>query len=111
MYWNEYKTKSENKNTTNKYIFESNFVGVNRLFLLIYSNQQNNSERYKAKKYYLIKGIIKNYNVIIIGNNFYDQPKNKKGQGEGYTTGCFLNYEYIKNHYRLITIELSRQKN
>ena len=27
-----------------------------------------------------------------------------------YTTGCLDNYEYIKNHYRLITVDLSRQK-
>ena len=35
VYWNEYKTKSENKNTTNeyRYFLESNFVGVNRLFI------------------------------------------------------------------------------
>ena len=32
------------------------------------------------------------------------------GQGENYTTGCFLDYDYIKNHYRLITADLSRQK-
>ena len=33
MYWNEYKTKNENKNTENKYRYflESSFVGVNRL--------------------------------------------------------------------------------
>ena len=33
IYWNEYKTKSENKNTTNeyRYFLESNFVIVNRL--------------------------------------------------------------------------------
>ena len=32
IYWNEYKTKSENKKTTNKYRYylESNFVGINR---------------------------------------------------------------------------------
>ena len=32
VYWNEYKTKSENKNTTNEYrhFFESNFVGVDK---------------------------------------------------------------------------------
>ena len=38
MYWNEYKTKSENKNTLNKYrhFIKSNFVGVNRLFVFIY---------------------------------------------------------------------------
>ena len=31
-------------------------------------------------------------------------------QGEDYTTGCLLDYEYIKNHYRLIAVDLSRQK-
>ena len=40
--------------TTNEYIFflESNFVGVNRSSVLIYSNQDNNSQRFKAKIYY-----------------------------------------------------------
>ena len=27
-----------------------------------------------------------------------------------YTTGCLLDYDYIKNHYRLILVDLSRQK-
>ena len=37
VYWNEYETKSENRNTANefRYFFESNFVGVNRLFVLV----------------------------------------------------------------------------
>ena len=37
VYWNEQKTNSEKKNTTNKYIYflKSNFVGVNRLFVFI----------------------------------------------------------------------------
>ena len=37
--------------------------------------------------------------------------KSTTGQGEDYTIGCLLDYEYIKNHYRLIAIDLSRQKN
>ena len=76
VYWNEYKTKSEMKNVTNeyRYFLESNFVGVNRLFLLVYSIQDENAKRYKVQRYYLPKGAIKNYNVIINGNNFYDQP-------------------------------------
>ena len=32
------------------------------------------------------------------------------GQGEDNTTGCLLDYEYIKNHYRLMAVDLSRQK-
>ena len=67
--------KSENKNTTNefKYFLETNFIGENRLFNLVYTNQDENSERFKAKRYYLPKGIIKNYNVIINRKSFYDQ--------------------------------------
>ena len=38
VYWNEYQTKSDNKNTTcwYRYFLKSNFVGVNRLFVLVY---------------------------------------------------------------------------
>ena len=32
------------------------------------------------------------------------------GKGENYTTGCLLDYDYIENHYRLIALDLSRQK-
>ena len=49
---------------------ESNVLVVNRLFVLVYSNQDDNSKRYKAKRYYLPKGIIKNYSVIIDGKTF-----------------------------------------
>ena len=62
------------------------------------------------------------YNVIINGKNFYDQPidsdikrykeirKLITGRGENYTTWCLLDYDYNKNHYRLIVVDLSRQK-
>ena len=65
---------------------------------------------------------MKNYNVIINGKNFYDQPidsdvkryieirKVTSGQGEDYITGCLLDYDYVKNQYRLIAANLSRQK-
>ena len=29
-------------------------------------------------------------------------------QGEGYTIECLLDYDYIKNYYRLIAVDLSR---
>ena len=65
--------------------------------------------------------IIKNYNVIINGKKFYgpvidsDTKRYKEirelttGKGKDYTTGCLLDYEYIKNHYELRAIDLSRQ--
>ena len=76
VYWNEYKTKSENKNMTNekRYFLKSTFAGVNRLFILVYSNSYNDVKRFKAQRYYLPKSIIKHYNVIIIGKTFMTNP-------------------------------------
>ena len=89
------------------------------MFVLDYSNQDANAKRFKTRSYYLTKGIIDNYNVNINRKNFYDQDMKKRyeeirklatGQGEDYTTGCLLDYDYLKNHYRLIAVDLSRQK-
>ena len=40
LYWNECKIKRDTKTSTNKcrYLLESNFFGVNRLFVLVYLN-------------------------------------------------------------------------
>ena len=105
------KQKSENKN-----------YGVNRLFVLVFSDQDANPQKFKSRRYYLPKGIIKNYNIIVNGKNFYDQAiashikrykeirKLTTREGEDYTTGCLLDYDYIKSYYRLITVDLNRQK-
>ena len=59
---------------------------------------------------------------MINGENFFDQPiKNSKviyenirkiatGQGDDYTTGCFLDYPYFKDNYKLIAVDLSKQE-
>ena len=62
VYWNKYKTKSDNKSDTNefRYFLESNFVGVNRLFILVCSNEGAASKEFKAERYYLPKGTINN---------------------------------------------------
>ena len=76
VYWNGNKTKSENKNTANEYILflESNLVGVNRLFVLLYSNNENVSKMYSAFRYYLRKGTNDNYNVTINEKNLFLKP-------------------------------------
>ena len=59
---------------------------------------------------------------MIDGRIFYDQPINdlikqydevqkvSTGQGDDYTTGCLLDYAYFKNKYRLIAVDISKQK-
>ena len=41
----------------------------------------------------------------------YDEiRKTATGQGDDYTTGCLLDYQYFKDHYQLIAVDLSKQK-
>ena len=67
--------------------------------------------------------MLKNKSSFIInGKNFYDQSidsdtrryeeirKLTTAQGKDNTTGNLLVYDYIKNHYKLVTVNLSRQK-
>ena len=44
------------------------------MFILVYSNQDDHAKIYEDQRYYLPKGIAKNYNVIMNRNNFYYQP-------------------------------------
>ena len=32
------------------------------------------------------------------------------GQGDDYTTGCLLDYNYFKNYYKMIAIDLSKKQ-
>ena len=61
---------------TNKYRYflESDFVGVNGLFVLIYSNTDGKSKSYKSQRFYLPKGIIRHCNVIIDEKNTLISP-------------------------------------
>ena len=59
---------------------EPNFQGVNRLFVLVF---ENDTQRKSNKRYQIPNVEIKDYNVMIDGENFFDQPvKNDKGTYE-----------------------------
>ena len=59
---------------------------------------------------------------MINGVNFFDQPirdnkmtyenirKIATGQGDDYTTDCLSNYQYIKDYYKMIAVDLSKQQ-
>ena len=107
------------QNPNLNHLAEPIFQGVNRLFVLAYENY---TQRTSAKGYYLPNVQIKFYNVMINGENFFDQPiKDNKvtyenirkiatGQGDDYTTGCLLDYPYFKDSYKMIAVDLSKQQ-
>ena len=99
--WNKYESlvSVQAPNPCLDFLINPRFQGVNRVFVLLFENKEN---RTVQTKYYLPLVETKDYNVTIIGRNFFDQPvKNKlitydnirkiaTGQGDDYTTGCLL---------------------
>ena len=79
-------------------------------------------QRANAKGYYLSNVELKDYNVMIDGKNFFDQPvKDNKvtyenirkiatGKRDDYTAGCLLDYPYFKDSYKMIAVDLSKQQ-
>ena len=119
--WNKYLSKPEllAQNPNLNHLVEPSVQGVNRLFVLAF---ENDDHRTSDDQYYLPTVEIKDYNIMINGENFFDQPiKNNKvtydnirkialGQGDDNTTGCLLDYPYFANTYKMIAVDLSIQE-
>ena len=119
--WNKYLSKPEllRRNANLNYLVEPSFQGVNRFFVLAF---ENDTQRTSHSGYYLSNVEIKDYNIMINGENFFDQPlKSNKitcenirkiatDQGDDYVTGCLLDYLYFMDTYKMIAVDLSKQQ-
>ena len=118
---NKYQSKVP-KQAPNQYLYfliDPSFQGVNRLFVLSFENKD---DRTVHIKYYLPTVEIKDKNLMIDGQNFFDQPvinnlrtyhnirKIAIGQGDDSSTGCLLDYNYFNKYYKMIAIDLSKQQ-
>ena len=108
-------TNQTNNNYLN-YLINPTFTKVNRLFVLLFENEE---DRTSFSKYSVPKGEIKDFDVLIDGKCFFDVPvKNKEeayekimsiSKNNDYTTGSLLDHEYFSKHYKLIAIDLSKK--
>ena len=71
--WNKYLSKPEllAQNPNLNHLVEPSFEGVNKLFVLAF---ENDNDRTSDEEYYLPTVEIKDYNIVINGENFFDQP-------------------------------------
>ena len=108
--WNKYESnvKAFAQSRYLNYLINPSFQEVNIRFVLSFENED---QRKSHLKYYLTNVEIKDYNVMIDGRNFFDQPiasmaktyvrisenirKIAASQGDHYTTGCLLDYLYF----------------
>ena len=94
------------------------------MFALAYNNKEGNNQVSvdSYKKYFLPRVKIENDNIEIYGKNFYGQPTNDSikqyddirkisiRQGDDYTTRCLLDSACFEKKYRLIAVDLNKQK-
>ena len=114
--WNKYLSKPDllAQNPNLNHLVEPSFQRVNRFFVLAFEDDE---QRTSHSGYYLPNVEIKDYNIMINGENFFNQPiKNNKvtyenirkittGQRDDYTTGCLLDYSC-----KMIAVDLSKQQ-
>ena len=117
--WNKYRSQmtTEAVNNNLNILIDRTFTNVNRLFVLAY---QTADDRESYHEFYLLKVIVKDYNVIIDKLAFFDLPIKTEEEGyekiidisrnNEYTTGNLLDYDYFKKYYKLIAIDLSKQQ-
>ena len=88
---------------------DSSYQEFKRLFVLAYDNEIGGNQVFldSFKKNFLSIVKIEGFNIETDGRNFYDLSINNS---INYKTGCLLNFAYFQKYYRLIAVDLSKQK-
>ena len=117
--WNKYRSQmsTEAINNNLNILIDPTFTIVNRLFVLAY---QTADDRQSFSQFYLPSVMVEDFNVIIDKLAFFDLPIKTEeeayekiidiSRNNEYTTGNLLDYDYFKNYYKLIAIDLSKQQ-
>ena len=107
--WNKYLPNPKKLDPNLNHLVKPKFRGINRLLVLAF---ENDTQGTSAKGYYLGNVELKDYNGMIDGKQFFDQPiKDNKvtnenirsiatGRGNNYTIGCLLDNPYFKGSSR-----------
>ena len=124
--WNKYRSQMtiQPQNNNLNYLIDPIFIKVNRLFVLsferIRENNAKKDQRDSFSHYYVPSVEIKDFNVLIDVKTFFDLPV-KNEEEEAYEkiieirinndciTGNLLDFAYVKENYRLIAINFSKQ--
>ena len=106
------------KNNTLGYLIESSFRNINKLFVILFKNGNNDPTRDSFDKYYMSLVEIKDFNALIDNKPFFDQPVKSKQQAfeklidlsknDEYTMENLLYLLHHQNYYKLTGIDLSK---
>ena len=125
VYWNSYETRPAEVIEQGKNLYKllnASIEGLKRLFVLTYAVTAGANADEEAGTKGNKSIFFQEEKLKIDGKNFHDQPihdlikqydefrKVLTGYGDDYTTGFLLNYAYFKDNYKLIAVDLSKEK-
>ena len=108
--WNKYRSQItiQPQNNNLNYLIDPTFTNVNRLFVLSFARTNEGDNRDSFSHYYLPNARMKDFNVLIDRESFFDFPvKNEEEAYEkimdmsndnDYTTGNLLDFAYLKKN-------------
>ena len=109
------------QNNNLNFLIDPTFTNVNRLFVLTFTRTNIRNSRNSFSHYYVPEAEIKDFNVLIDDKSFFDLSVEKKEEdyekiknasnSNDYTAGNLLDFAYFKKHYKLFSIDLSKQNN
>ena len=75
--WNKYRSEivTQPKNNNLDYLIDPTFRNINRLFVLLLKNGNNDPTRDSFEKYYMPPVEIIDFNALIDSKPFFDQPR------------------------------------
>ena len=100
------------RNNNLNQLIDPAFTNGNRLFVLSFKNEHGNDDenvRTSFKKYYVPKIEIKDFETPVKNKEEAYEAIIEMSKNNDYTTGNLLDYEYFKDHCKLIAIDLSKQ--
>ena len=115
---NKYRSEMSDqaKNNNLNYLIDPTFTNDNRVFVLSFGNEDDITS---FSKLYIPEVEVKDFNVLIDQKLLFEAPvRNKEeayeqiteiSKNNDYTTGNLLDYEYFKDHCKLIAIDLSKK--
>ena len=107
--WNKYRSQmtTEAVNNNLNILIGIRLTNVNRLFVLAY---QNADDRQSQSQFCLPRVMVKDFNVIVDKLAFFDLPIKTEEEAYEKIIDNSRYYDYFKNYYKLIAIDLSKQQ-
>ena len=121
--WNGYRSekKTQPKKSNLDYLVDPTFRNMNKFFVLLFKNGDNDPTSNSFDKYYMSLVERKGFNLLIDNKLFFEQPLINKqeayekpiymSRNNDHTTGSLLDYLHHQKNYELIGRDLRRQSN